>query len=168
MATDLPLYCIDTCIYIDWLTGDKNAPLKAIEDVILEIENKTANLLVPVIAYVEVMEAHHSGSRISQFRGFLKRSNISIVDITLPLADKAEALRSAAWRLKPKRNIRSTDAIFIAASILYGATMLLTRDDKLLGLSGHNVVDKLTITLPRTASGKQSIPGTVDPLLPPS
>lgn len=141
MAADPPLYCIDTCIDIDWLTADKAAPLQDILDVIQEIEEKKANLLVPVIAYVEVMEAKHAGKAITQFRGFLKRSNVIPVDVTIPLADKAEAIRSAAWKLKPKRSIRSADAIFIAASILFKATMLVTRDDKMLSLDGHGIVD---------------------------
>jgi predicted nucleic acid-binding protein len=157
MAADSPLYCIDTCVYIDWLTGDKTAPLQDIADVIQEIEEKKANLLVPVIAYVEVMEAKHSGKPITQFRDFLKRSNVIPVDITLPLAERAEVIRSAAWKLKPKRSIRAADAIFIAASILFKATLLITRDDKMLSLDGYDIVDKLRISClchPATRSQK--------------
>jgi predicted nucleic acid-binding protein len=167
MATDLPLYCLDTCIYIDWLTGDRSAPLTDIQDVVLEIEAKKANLLVPVIAYVEVMEAQNP-TGVARFRDFLKRSNVMLVDVNVRLADRAQDVRSAAWKLTPKRSIGSADAIFVAASILFGATFLITRDDKLLGLSGHDIVNKLTITKPRTASGKRSLPGTADPLPPPS
>jgi predicted nucleic acid-binding protein len=158
MPSSTPLYCLDSSVYIDWLSGDVTAPLDDIREVITEIEEKKASLLVPVIAYIEVMEAQHP--KIALFRSFLKRSNVSVVDVTLSLADKAEKVRSSAWKLKPKRSIKTADAIFIAASMWAKASMLLTRDDKLIKLSEHTIVERLKICLPRTISGKRSLPHT--------
>src|SRR5205823_6021208 len=133
----------DTTVYIAWLGEEKSAPLADIAAVIEEIEQKKAKLLVPVTAYMEVLEAAHSPDEMAKFHQFLKRTNVVTIDVSLQIANKVQQIRSACLQSRPRRQIRTPDAEFIAAAILYKADVLHTLDDQLIKLSGSPLVDGL-------------------------
>jgi predicted nucleic acid-binding protein len=147
-------YCWDTTVYVAWLGEEESAPLADIAAVIEEIEQKKAKLLVPVTAYMEVLEAAHSADEMAKFYQFLKRTNVVTIDVSLQIANKVQQIRSACLKCRPKRSIRTPDAEFVAAAILYKADVLHTLDDQLIKLSGSPMVDGLKIEKPKPFSGQ--------------
>jgi predicted nucleic acid-binding protein len=149
-----PNYCWDACIFIAWLGDDRTAPLNDIAAVIDEIEQKKANLIVPVTAFMEVLEVHQSADQMDKFEQFLKRSNVYTVETSIPIGKKAGEIRNAGLKCRPKRNIHTPDATYIATAILHKADVLHTLEKPFLSLDGHPIVERLRITKPKPLSGQ--------------
>lgn len=145
---------------VAWLDGEETAPLGHIAAVVDEIDSKAANLIVSMEIYKEVLEAKRSKRKMQRFRKFLSRSNILVVDTTFVVADKAQVIRSNGVRAK--RSIKSPDATFMAAAILFNADMLHTLDAGMLSLDGSPIVDGLAIKTPQTASGQGYFDGMTE------
>jgi predicted nucleic acid-binding protein len=154
-----PSYCLDACVYIDWLTKSAHADLATIQDVIREVEDNQATLLVPVAVLVEILSARSPSSGFNWFYDFLKRSNVHVADLSFETAVRAEQLRSEALQLKPPRMIQALDAMIITTAMAAKVDLFLTTDKQLIQLSGNPIIESLTICLPRTWSGKRSLPG---------
>lgn len=118
-----------------------------------EIEQKKAALMVPVLAFTEILEVKNSAEAMDVFRRLLKRPNVFTVNITMQIAERAEAIRSRGLKEKPAKKVRTPDAIFVACASLYGANMLHTLDGPLLGLNGTNTAFGQTIGKPQSLSG---------------
>ena len=132
------------------------ALLNDIALVVGEIDNGDANFLVPVTAYSEVLEVHHTPEQMAKFRKFLDRSNVVVADTTKAIAEKAGQIRSRALEAKPKRSIRTPYATFLATAIVYKATVFHTLERTQLPLlSGTEIVDGLRIELPKLFTGRR-------------
>lgn len=153
-----PTYCWDANVFLAWLGEEASAPLGDIDLVRGEIDKGEANLLVPVLAYSEVLEAKHTPEQMEAFRGFLQRSNVDVANITQAVAEKTQQVRSRALGLKQKVKLRTPDATYIAVAILFKADVLHTLEaTQLPKLSGTDVVEGLKITLPRPLRGTTSL-----------
>ena len=141
-----PIYCWDANVFLAWLGEEASAPLGDIELVIGEIDSGEAELEVPVTAYSEILEAHHTPEQMEKFRKFLQRSNVDVANITQPIAEKAGQARSRALALVPKVKLRTPDATYIATAIVYKASVFHTLEaSQLPQLSETPVVDGLKI-----------------------
>src|SRR5260370_15142035 len=148
--SDIPLYSWDSTVFIAWISEEPGAPLKDIESVVVEIDNKKANLVVSVLAYSEILEVKHTPEQMIKFREFLKRSNVVVADNTVAIAEKAGEIRSRGFaeKGKKKRKIKTPDATFLATTIIYKAAVLHSLDPDLLHLNQSPMVEGLRITKP--------------------
>lgn len=153
-----PTYCWDANIFLAWLGEEKGAPLGDIELVIREIDSGDAALVVPVTAYSEILEAHHTADQMEKFRQFLLRSNVEVANITQAIAEKAGQVRTRALALKPKVKLKTPDATYIATAIIYKASVFHTLEaTQLPQLSETPTVDGLKIKPPKPLSGASSL-----------
>lgn len=152
-----PVYSWDSSVFIAWLTDDQTAPLTDIGNVIEEVENDRAVLVVSVTAYSEVLAAKHTPEQMVRFRDFLKRSNVTNVDNTIVIAEKAGAIRSAGLGLSPVRKIKTPDATFLATAILYKVDALHALDKPLLNLNGLPLAEGITICKPVLFGGQKTL-----------
>jgi PIN domain len=146
-----PTYCWDATVFVAWLIQESSAPLAEISAIVEEIDRANANLLVPVTAYSEVLDAKHSQEQMDQFRLFLKRSNVIVADTTQAIAKKSGQIRSRALAANPSRKIKTPDATFMATAIIFQADVFHTLEkNQLPGLSGTAIVDGLKIDSPKS------------------
>jgi len=149
--TEKPTYCWDATVLIAWLDEESTAPLAEIAEIVEEIDQRKANLLVPVTAYSEVLEAKHTPQKMEQFKKFLERSNVTVADTTKAIAEKAGQIRSRGLQAKPARKIKTPVATFMATAIIYGAHVFHTLEDQQLPLlSKTTIVDGLEICSPKS------------------
>src|SRR5690349_11644443 len=105
-----PNYAWDSTVFIAWLDEEQGAPLGHIAAVVEEIDEGSANLIVSVTAYSEILEARRSKRKMTQFRRFLQRSNVIVVETTVVIAEKVADIRTKG--LREKRKIKTPDATF--------------------------------------------------------
>ena len=116
------------------------------------------NLLVPVMAYSEVLDAKHSSEQMAVFWKFLAKSNVVVADTTQTIAEKAGEIRSRGLLATPQLSIKTPDATFLATAIVYKATVFHTTETtKLPGLNGSPIVAGLRISAPCPWDGTRSI-----------
>ena len=139
-------YCWDTSVFLAWLNEETSAPLRDIDVVVGEIDSGKATLIVSVTTYSEILETKHTKEQLNKLDLFLKRSNVMIADVTVPIAQEASRIRSAAH--SQKRNIKTPDATIMATAILYEADVLHSLDPHHLNLSGSDIVNRLKIIEP--------------------
>lgn len=152
-------YCWDTSVFLGWINREAAAPQADIEAVLTEIYAKRGTLIVSVVTYTEILSAKHTAKQQQIWDAFLKRSNVLRVDVTFPIAQKAEEVRSRALSLGPKserRKIRTPDAQIIATAIVHQADVFHSLEPKHIALSGSPIVDGLTITKPSLVGGQKT------------
>jgi predicted nucleic acid-binding protein len=148
-------YCWDTSVFIAWIAEEEDKPLADIGTVADEISSGKAVLIVPVTIYSEILETRHTEEQLRRFEQFLKRSEVIVADTTVPIAQKASAIRSKGEA--EGRKIKTPDATVLATAILYKADVLHSFDPHLLNLNGSSIVDGLRITKPISLSGQHGL-----------
>jgi predicted nucleic acid-binding protein len=148
-------YAWDSSVFIAWLAEEKTAPLGNIDMVVREIDGGRANLIFSVVTYTEILESKYSEKQLAQLDAFLRRSNVIKVDITIPVAKKAAAIRNAGWN--EDRKIKTPDALILAVALLHKADVLHALDGGMRNLNGHKIVDGLVINEPFLRSGERSL-----------
>jgi len=152
----LPKYCWDSNVYLAWLAQEPDKPLDCIELIINEIESQSAVLIFPVTILPEVIEVKPNPAALDEFRRFLQRSSVRVMNITLEIAEKAGRIRQKL-KTENQKSLKLPDALIIATAILSKADALHTFDTGLLTLNGTAVVDNLRITKPASLSGQDSL-----------
>jgi predicted nucleic acid-binding protein len=150
-----PIYAWDASIFIDWLVGNVSTPLDGIAAVIEEVENGSAILITSVTAYSEILAARHTPEQVRQFEMFLTRSNVIPFETSIPIAKKAQQIRSECIASKLKKKVETADATYIAAAIIHKANALHSTDHDMLSLNGHPAVGGLPIFTPRPHNGQK-------------
>ncbi len=166
-----PKYCWDSSVFLGWLNREASAPLADIDALIKDIEANRAILVVSVNTYTEMLTAKHTPEQATAFADFLKRSSIIRVDVSFPIATKAEQIRSRGltmFKKGQKRSISASDAQIIATAIIHGCDVLHSLEPQHHNLSGHDAVDRLQISLPRHISGQKALNLNLDPAAPPA
>jgi predicted nucleic acid-binding protein len=161
-----PKYCWDTSVFLAWLNREQSAPLADIDALVRDIEAGRANLIVSVNTYTEMLRAKHTQEQADAFDGFLRRKAIIRVDVSFPIAQKAEQIRSRALTLfkkGQKRTIGTADSQIIATAIVHGCEVLHSLEPQHQNLSGHAAVDGLQITAPRHISGQMALKLDLNP-----
>lgn len=151
------VYCWDSTVLIAWMDEDKTAPLDDMDLVVSAIDRKEANLLLPVTAYSEVLQAKHTQEQMDRFKKFAARSNVETANTTVQIALLVEEIRSSGLRARPLRSIKTPDATFMATAILYKADVFHTLEPKLQNLSGLPIVRGLRICAPKPFDGQMSV-----------
>jgi predicted nucleic acid-binding protein len=150
-----PNYSWDASVFLAWLSQEETAPLGDIELVVSEIDAEEATLVVSVTAYAEVLAAKHTDEQMTEFKKFLKRSNVVNADITQIIAERAGRIRSEG--LAQGRKIKTPDATYLATASIYKADVLHSLDKGMLALSGLDVVEGLKISLPLPLHGQKGL-----------
>lgn len=151
------VYCWDVNVILAYMLQDSSAPLADIDLVVGEIDRNEAILLVPVTAYMEILEAKNTPEQMAEVRAFLQRSNVEVANITQPIAEKVGQIRSRGLLAKPLRKIEVPDATYLATALLYKADVFHTCEEgMLLNLNGSDIVEKLLITKPKPLKGTSS------------
>jgi hypothetical protein len=82
------------------------------------------------------------------------------VDVSFPIAQKAEQIRSRAitlFKKGQKRAITTSDAQIIATAIVHGCDVLHSLEPQHQNLSRHECVDGLRITAPMEFGGQKAL-----------
>lgn len=153
----LPIYCWDSSTFVAWLYEEASAPLSDIELVVAEVDSGKAYLIVPAPVYSELFMDSLDDKQRDLLDGFLNRSNVVSVDLTIVISKKASSIRERARREQPKRNLKNPDAQIVATAILHKANVLHSLDKGLLKLNGHSTVDGLSIHKPGLLSGQKGL-----------
>jgi predicted nucleic acid-binding protein len=148
-------YAWDTTVAIAWVCEEAGAPLADIGLVVAEIDNNRANLILSVTTFSELLESKFTPAQFALLMGFVKRSNVVSVNLTIPVAMKAAKIRDAGQR--DGRKIKTPDAQIIATAVSHRADVLHTLDDKILALDGSPIVDGLCISRPKLITGQASL-----------
>jgi predicted nucleic acid-binding protein len=144
-------YCWDTTVFLAWLNKEASAPQSDIEAILNEVYANRSTLILSVVTYTEILTAKHSRRQRDAWESFLKRSSVLRVDVTFPIAQKAEEIRSRALTMGPKgeqRKIRTPDAQIIATAIVQQADFFHSLEPKHHSLSGSPIVDGIRISPP--------------------
>lgn len=138
------------------LTEDTTHPLSDIELVIRQVTEKKITLIVPVILAFEVSRVKHTSEKFRKFEAFLRRSNVSVVDITLPIALKASEVRDEAMKID--KVLKRADALIMATAIVHRVDELQTVDGRhLLRLHGTPAACGVPVVRPRGAYGERHL-----------
>jgi len=145
----IPLVSWDSCLFLAWFKGEKDKPLGLIEDMILDIKNEKTNLLVSAIVGCEVLDKAGECDAGTQFRDYVKRSNVIVANVDMRVAEKAASMRERAvqaiHRQEITKGIKAPDAVVAATASLFKASVLYSFDSDLVSLSGSEVIDKLKV-----------------------
>src|SRR5262249_47396806 len=104
-----PIYCWDSTVLIAWIDEEVGAPLADIDLVATAIDRKEAALLLSVTAYMEILRVKHTPEQMDKFRSFASRSNVEVANVTIPIANLVEEIRSNGLSANPKRSIKTPD-----------------------------------------------------------
>jgi predicted nucleic acid-binding protein len=160
MATNKkPKYCWDTNTLLAWLTEEEGAPLAEISLVVKEIDDNEATLVIPVPVFSEVFQSRLSTGQKYTLDRFRQRSNVVLMDLTLPISTEAAEIRERGHAEKPKRKLKTLDAQIAATAIAAGVDELHALDRDLLNLDGHPTVKGLRIKSPGVSSGQKGLFG---------
>lgn len=117
-----------------------------------ELDQKKINVVTSVITFAEIHQ-EMSDEQLSRFRQQFDKPNVSSLDVTQRIAQKAAELRRAFNH--PRICFR--DAIHLATAMVYKVNAFHTFDAEdtkdckgLIGLSGDSAVGGLTISKPHT------------------
>lgn len=158
MGKSPTIYAWDTGIFLAWMGAPTRADISMADlgAVVDEVDKGEATLVTSVLAYAEVLGAHHSPESIKRFKDFLNRSNVEVVNVYRAVADKVEQIRTRGCVVTPKIRIEVADATFAATAILFGANVLHTADNKLLKASKTSLLEMLETGLPIPLSKQRS------------
>ena len=148
----------DSCVFLSWFKQELDKPLADIEEYLKMISNEDIRLLVSVVCAVEVLD-QDTGSYGTQFQEFMKRNNVTALNVDMRVAKQAAIFRqNGAEALENgviKKGFKAPDAMIVASAYVYQAEVLHTFDPVLLGLSGTPYVNGLRIAKPLLESGTQ-------------
>lgn len=148
-----PRFCWDSGVMIAWLMEDTNHPLSDIEIVVRHVTEKKAIIVVPAILAFEVSRMKHTPDKYRKFEAFLRRSNVFVVDITLPIALKASEVRDEAMKID--KELKRADALVMATAVVHRVDELQTVDSRhLLRLHGTPAAFGVPVVKPRGAHGE--------------
>lgn len=139
------LICWDSCVLIDWITGNNPDRIKNITPVIEGIESRQYRLVVSTLIYVEVLECTMPDGVIANFENFMKNvEEVEVATVDTHIAKKAQTIRNLCR--KNGKKISTPDAVHLATAIVSGATSLHTFDGVLLSLNETNEAEGVAIT----------------------
>lgn len=75
-------YCWDTCVLIAWIREEADKPLADISEVVEQIDDGRANLILPVTCYSELLESRFTQDQLRAIDEWMKRSNIVLANTT--------------------------------------------------------------------------------------
>ena len=145
-----PIYCWDSCIFLGWLGGNYAGPIEGVQAIVAEIEESRAILITSAIVYAEVLQSEKTPKNaILKFEKFLRRNNVEVFDVSIPILKDAGKIRSGCLLHKPKlATPGAEDSIYASTAMKAKATVLHTIDPKLLKLNVHEIVGGLRIEIP--------------------
>lgn len=145
---ELMLIAWDTSVFLAWLQGEKSAPLDAIKDRIAEVELGQIRLGASIVLFAELLDVDAPPDQLLRFEQMIADELVLLFDVDRRIARTAGRIRSQAGNLKPKKSVKTPDALHLACAIHTDAIEFHTLDRQLLNLSGTPIVDGLTIRLP--------------------
>jgi predicted nucleic acid-binding protein len=146
----------DTTCWLAWLNGEGTevwsaSVVEGIKDVVEEAENNKVILFTSTITRAEIFEAKLSQEQKDKYSKLLRRHNVTQVEPSIRVMDRASQIREYHSNQREKRRISTPDAIHLATAMLNGADEFQTMDGlrkdgksrKLLAISGdvggHNL-----------------------------
>jgi len=144
----------DTCVFISYITGQNRTPLEisAMDYIVSEIEANKAILVTSVVTIVETLYDLYEEAHRTKFTDLFDRPNVRKIEVTYPIAYKANEIRSNFKNIGITR-LRTADAIHLATAIWARVPEFHTFDGSgdqpgLLGFNGHDILGGLRIVVP--------------------
>src|ERR1700682_5923748 len=131
---------IDANIVIDILTGNSKGDRSPEEwDCILELlddfDRGSVSLVLPSALFIELLPSHHNPAVLADFFDVLRRDNVDVLDLSVPLARRVAAIRDQSIANSAK--LSSLDAIYVATADMGNAEILYTVDSRILKNDGR-------------------------------
>ena len=142
MAKPIPIYCIDSCYFIDWIqeTPESESEVVAMSQLLDEMNAGKCQVVMSAAVVAEVLPGRR-GERYDNFSKLLRGGvpNFVIHPLDVPIAQMVAQLREdLAFGRTPRRTV---DAIHLATAIYTEAQYLYTRDSVLIQLNDR--IEKL-------------------------
>lgn len=151
------LECWDSCVFLAWFKKETDKPLAAIEEMIRRVVRNKSTLLVSAISFAEVLDQAGKSDAGTQFRGFVKRTNVIVADADTRIGSMAADIRIAGLEaLAEKRisqGVKIPDALIAATAVIYKAQILYTFDPVLKEISEWPCVRNMPIVAPSIEPG---------------
>ncbi|MGI8308405.1 type II toxin-antitoxin system VapC family toxin [Saccharopolyspora hattusasensis] len=146
MTSELPRVVVDTCIIVDFLTGEDEHRQRNARWV-LEQDGARHRVVLPAIVLAEVpgtgvFNGDHGGLEARRERVELVQR--WVLDSGYWIADLTERLARQAAKLTSEHKIKGPDATVLATALSWGCAALYTRDNNPLKING--AVSGLKIT----------------------
>lgn len=151
------LECWDSCVFLAWFKKEQDKPLAAIEEMIRRVVKNKSTLLVSAISFAEVLDQAGKSDAGTQFRGFVKRTNVVVADADTRIGSLAADIRIAGLESlsngQISQGVKIPDALIAATAVIYKANVLYTFDPVLKEISGWPCVRALPIVAPSIVPG---------------
>jgi predicted nucleic acid-binding protein len=148
----------DSCVFLAWFQGEEDKPLGDIEELLKDIADARITLVVSAIVGAEVLDRAGQNPVRTQFREFIRRTNVIGANADFRVAEIAADIREKAVSAQARglilKGVKAPDALIVATALVYRVDVLHTFDPVLLGLNGSTIVDGLRITEPMADQGR--------------
>ena len=139
--------CWDSSVLVAVLNGEPSA--RRCGETLEAVAAGRAELLFSAVVLAEVLRSRYTTEELALIDRAFDLPNVRIVDLDAGLARFAAAIRGECYAERPKRKLKTPDAIILATAVAHG-DVLYTGDRHLLNLAGRSFVGDLTIIEPPT------------------
>ena len=126
--------------------------MEGLAAVVWMVDRNKANLLTSVITKSEVLQSTLSAEARMLFNNIFKRPNITLVDLTNPIADLSSSIRD--YYISRSQKMKTPDSQHLATAIAYQVDEMHTFDeDDMITKSGNVAGHHLIICKPSAPQG---------------
>ena len=92
-SIEKPRIAWDSCIFLAWFNKEEDKKLHDVELILQDIDSGKNVLLVSVVCCAEVLDRAGESTAGTQFREFVKRSNVIVANVDWRIAERAAVFR---------------------------------------------------------------------------
>jgi predicted nucleic acid-binding protein len=169
MAGARPILCVDTCILIAWITGEKrsNEDVQGLKSLARQVDSGEVIMIASALYSTEILGSKTAPEALKMLDGLFKRSNVKSIPADIRVSQLAGQIRDYYQRQREidgKPGLCTPDAIHLATAIHAKASTFLTFDRDgtrecrgLLPLTMNVAGYKLRIEPPRAKQTEMTI-----------
>lgn len=160
---EAPRACVDTCVFVDYLTDAPQYPERLdgarwlLEDA---VERGTYRLVLPALVIAETCgngamrpqaarDREVRAERVERFLTWVRDSRALVVEIDQRVAEHAA-------RLAQEHDLKGGDATVLAAALAAGCSVLYTWDNGLLKTDGREGISPMLVRSPHRVFSPQT------------
>ena len=135
----------DSSVLIAYLNGEP-AGRRCLE-VVSAVEAGRVELTFSVVVLAEVLRPRHTPGELAVVDRLFSSPGVILADVTPEIARLASAMRAECFAERPKRRLKTPDALILAAAVRR-CDVFYTLDRKLLKLKGRLFLRGLSVSKP--------------------